>query len=216
MHLAVQGHRPISPSILPLISQRPSTPPTRCAAQITYLDGSNALIGAQQIGAFRLGLADSPESAALQKIVDPRTRLRFLETRELAAGTSQVNAIKRSVCVLSTTPGVPSCVAPAASAAGWDVLVVERARSGVEREADTALAVQMVGDALSLGLPPSDVEVTLLSGDRDFRHAVQMLKSRGFKVDVMAWKHSASPRLCEAASNYIPLDPYFELITFRA
>jgi hypothetical protein len=184
--------------------------------RFAYLDASNIFIGAQQVAAYRTGLATSPVSAASLGTIIPSTRLGLARLRALVLGTDQAAANARAVCVLSTKPGVTPPIVAAAKAAGWQPVVVQRAADGTEKEADTALAVEMVADVLSRGLPPQAVEITLLSGDRDFCPAIEALTKQGFRVDVMAWEHSTSHRVVGAASRFLPLDPHFDLVTFHA
>lgn len=185
-----------------------SIPPLRA-----YMDEMNTWIGAAQISAARLGLARSPQHAAELGVIDPALRLKFKQLREFGAGLDRSNS--RAVCVGSVKSEDDRRIQDPIARAGWIVQMPVRSVSGREKEVDTGLAVSMLEDQMLSGVHPADVEVTLICGDRDQLPAVRSLMRLGVRVDVAAWNHTASQDLIRAARRFIPLDDYFDTLTFR-
>ncbi len=189
-------------------------PPTPRCLQYAYLDLSNISIGAAHVSAARLGLATSPSSAAERGICDPALRLNFAALRQFTVGTAALSA--RTVCVGSIKVDGDCRISSATHRAGWLTDMHLRAKSGREKLVDTGLSVLMLEDLFLTDVDAAEVEVTLLSGDRDLLPAVKALKRRGFSVDVMAWQHTISDELKQAARRFISLDENFQFLTFRA
>jgi len=64
-----------------------------------------------------------------------------------------------------------------------------------------------VGIAMdTIRLAPKLDTVVLVSGDGDFRDLVEYLKAAGCRVEIMAFKKTASSKLIDAADEFIDLD----------
>lgn len=191
-----------------------SIPPSSntCAHANAYLDMSNIWISGAQVSAARLGMAASPSAAAQSGVFDRSYRLNFGSLRRFVVGGVDS---ARTICVGSLKAGGCDCIGDATQQAGWQTTMQVRAKSGREKAVDTSLSVFMVEDLLTTHVDPSEMDVTLLSGDRDLLPAVEAVMRRGFAVDVVAWDHSASTELRQIARRFISLDSYFNLLTFR-
>lgn len=93
------------------------------------------------------------------------------------------------------------------------MVVHDRNAANKEKKVDTSIAADMISDSYDLMNPAND-EVTLVSGDRDLVPAVEKLRSRGFKVDVVFWDH-ASTELKNSASSFVSLNPHLKLIALK-
>lgn len=178
-----------------------------------YMDVMNTWIGAAQCSAARLGLARSPQEACDLGVIDPALRINFRRLREFAVGGDASNS--RAVFVGSVKTETDRRIQDPAERAGWIARMPVRSPSGREKEVDTSIAVWMMEDQMLSGASPAAVEVTLICGDRDLLPAVQALTRIGVRVDVAAWRHTASQDLVRAAHRFIPLDDYFDTLTFR-
>ncbi|MEY6431236.1 NYN domain-containing protein [Thioalkalicoccus limnaeus] len=186
----------------PEFAAHPHSVPAQSLSGLYYLDFSNILGGANEVAKTRYHR-------------DIELRLHLAEMRNLGRRQNEPLRQIRATCVIpARMPLVP--VVGAAERAGWKVNPVEVAPNGAEKEADTTLVSEMAMSPLLPGVSPKTTTVTLFSGDRDFRHVVKQLKALGFLVIVMAWNHSTSHRLREAASLFVPLDSYFDRITYLA
>ena len=64
-----------------------------------------------------------------------------------------------------------------------------------------------VGIAMdTIRMAPKLDTMVLVSGDGDFRDLVEYLKASGCRVEVMAFKKTASSRLIDAADDFVDLD----------
>lgn len=196
---------PPHPGLPPL---NPSIPPLRA-----YMDVMNTWIGAAQVSAARLGLARTPQEAADRGVIDPTLRLKFKQLRQFALGSDVGKS--RAVFVGSVKTENDRRIQDSAERAFWIAHMPVRSASGREKEVDTGLAVRMLEDQMLSCAHPAKVEVTLICGDRDQVPAVQSLTRLGVRVDVVAWNHTASQDLIRSARRFIPLDDYFDALTFR-
>lgn len=109
---------------------------------------------------------------------------------------------------------------PAFTRNGWLTFVRELNVSRREKGVDTTLTAQMIEDgllgALRDDLDPANVRITLLAGDGDYIDPVTRLREYGYHVTVMAFAHTLSRALRQAASRSLELDPYFDQIVFYA
>lgn len=187
---------------------RPSIPRLR-----VYMDVMNTWMGAAQCSAAHIGLARTPQEASDLGIIDPALRLKFKGLREFGVGSDTRNS--RAVFVGSVKTETDRRIQDPAERAGWIARMPVRSISGREKEVDTGISVWMLEDQMLSGANPAEVEVTLICGDRDQVPAVQSLMRIGVRVDVAAWSHTASQDLIRAARRFIPLDDYFDTLTFR-
>ena len=67
----------------------------------------------------------------------------------------------------------------------------------------------MVGHSYELMDTAKD-EIMLVSGDRDLVPAVERLRKRNIKADMVFWEH-ASTELKPAASKFVSMNPHLDL-----
>ena len=180
-----------------------------------YLDASNIFLGGAAVSAYRRGMSPSPMIASESHVFDPQFRCNFTWLRQFAVGMDLAGTA-RAVCVGSNKAGSDGAVYRAAERAGWTAITPQRAVSGREKEVDTTLVVLLLEDALCHPAQSGDLDITLFSGDRDLLPAVKALQRRGRAVDIVAWEHTMSPELRQAARRFIALDRYFDFLCFYA
>ena len=95
---------------------------------------------------------------------------------------------------------------------GFRVTTYDRNAAGKEKKVDVAIAHQITKDAYSGAIRKGIDEITLVAGDKDYVPVVQDLVENGHVVDVAFWNHAAR-ELKEAASNFVPLDHYLDILT---
>ena len=78
----------------------------------------------------------------------------------------------------------------------------KRSDNMVEKGIDIALAV----DLLSLGYEKAYDIAVLVTGDGDFVRAVEVIKSRGLRVEVAMFESATNPELRRKADKFISLD----------
>lgn len=208
MPLVAAARPPSVPPQAGVLLARPSIPRLR-----VYMDVMNTWMGAAQYSAARLGLARTPQEASELGIIDPDLRLGFKRLREFAVGSDPSNS--RAVFFGSVKTETDRRIQDPAERAGWIAHMPVRSVNGREKEVDTGIAVGMLEDQMLSSANPAEVEVTLICGDRDQLPAVRSLTRMGVRVDVAAWSHATSQDLIRAARRFIPLDDYFETLTFR-
>lgn len=81
-------------------------------------------------------------------------------------------------------------------------------RLSVEKGVDVALVTKL----LALGFKGGFDTAIIVSGDADYIEAVKEVKNLGRRIEVAAFKDSASKELVEAADRFIPLDDFAEQI----
>jgi len=101
-------------------------------------------------------------------------------------------------------------------------------RGGVDRGEqempDRILQLQMLEDGFDHNGDPGIV--VLLTGDgagyykgAGFHRTIERLHGRGWRVEILSWRHACNKRMREWAENegvFIALDDYYEAITFMA
>lgn len=94
---------------------------------------------------------------------------------------------------------------------------------GEQNMPDRILQLRMLADALDYNGDPGIV--VLLTGDGSgylegagFHSTLERIHSRGWRVEILSWAHSCNRRMREWAERngvFVPLDDFFEAITFR-
>ena len=94
---------------------------------------------------------------------------------------------------------------------------------GEQQSPDQWLQLRMLEDGWDYNGDPG--VVALLTGDgagyvegRGFHSTLERMHRRGWKVEVLSWAHSCNRRMREWAEEqgaFVPLDDYYEAITFR-
>lgn len=174
-----------------------------------YVDNSNVWIEGMHVAAVKNGHAPSIWDAMDNKICDYSWKLDFGKLYQFAGG--ERSQVGRAV-LYGSRPPTNDSLWEIARKNGFEVVVYDRNASNKEKKIDTSIAADMVADSYERMDPAKD-EVTLVSGDRDLVPAVEKLRRRGLKVDVVFWDHAAK-ELKTAASSFVSLDPHFRLLSF--
>ena len=173
-----------------------------------YWDNSNIFISAQQVAAEREG--DS---------VRYRVRLHFRHLLELAHAGRE---IEHAIAVGSIPPELRH-VWNRLENEGVTVQLLERgALQGREQGVDQSLQTAMLRDAFDYNGNPGIA--VLLTGDGSgfadgvgFHADMQRMRNRGWRVEVLSWRHSCNRRMREWAEEegvFIALDDFYDSITF--
>ena len=178
-----------------------------------YWDNSNIFISAQQVAAEREG-----DSARY------RVCLHFRQLLELARAGRE---IEHAIAVGSIPPELRH-VWNRLENEGVKVQLLERGalqgREHFRREqgVDQALQTAMLRDAFDYNGNPGIA--VLLTGDGSgfadgvgFHADMQRMRSRGWRVEVISWRHSCNRRMREWAEEegvFIALDDFYDSVTF--
>ncbi len=173
-----------------------------------YWDNSNIFISAQQVAAEREGDA-----------VRYRVRLNFRHMLELALAGRE---IEHAIAVGSIPPEMRH-VWNRLENEGVTVQLLERgALQGREQGVDQSLQTAMLRDAFDYNGDPGIA--VLMTGDGSgfadgvgFHADLQRMRSRGWRVEVLSWRHSCNRRMREWAEEegvFIALDDFYDSITF--
>ena len=173
-----------------------------------YWDNSNTHISAQQV-AMELEGADAR----------PRVRIDFRNILELARAERE---IQHAVAVGSIPPELRH-VWNRLENEGVAVQLFERgAMHGTEQGVDQALQTAMLRDGLDYNGDPGIM--VLLTGDgsgfyagEGFHADLDRMHRRGWRIEVLSWRHSCSRRMREWAEEngkFIALDDYYHSVTF--
>lgn len=176
-------------------------------ANFLYVDNSNVWIEGMHVAAVENGIAPTVWDAMENRICDYSWKLDFGKLYGFAGGDAK--DVGRAVLYGSRPPKNDSLWAMAKQH-GFEVVVYDRNASNKEKKIDTSIAADMVADAYEL-MDPSKDEVTLVCGDRDLVPAVERVRKRGLKVDVVFWDHAAT-ELKAAASAFISLNAHLKLL----
>ena len=173
-----------------------------------YWDDSNIFISAQQVAAER-------ETEASRS----RVRLHFLNLLALAAAGRD---IEHAVAVGSIPPELRH-VWNRLENAGITVQLLERGSlQGREQGVDQVLQTAMLRDAFDHNGNPGIA--VLLTGDGagfddgvGFHADLERMRRRGWRIEVLSWRHSCNRRMREWAEQYgvfIALDDFYDSVTF--
>ena len=173
-----------------------------------YWDNSNVFIGAQAAAVEREG-----EAARF------RVRVHFRNLLELARRGRTVN---KAIAVGSIPPELRG-VWNRLENEGVAVELLERgALQGREQGVDQTLQTHMLRDTISYNGDPG--VAVLLAGDGSgfadgvgFHADLKRMHDRGWRVEVLSWRHSCARRMREWAEKngrFIALDDYYENVTF--
>ena len=173
-----------------------------------YWDNSNIYISAQQV-------ASNLEGAEAR----PRVRIDFRNMVELASAGRE---IERAIAVGSIPPELRH-VWNSLENEGVDVQLLERgAMRGTEQGVDQSLQTAMLRDGFDYNGDPG--VMVLLTGDGSgfyagvgFHADLERLHRRGWRIEVLSWRHSCNRRMREWAEDngkFIALDDYYHSVTF--
>lgn len=173
-----------------------------------YWDNSNLFIGAQQAAAVVEGDA-----------VRYRVRLDFRYLLDLAAAGRD---IEHAIAVGSVPPELRH-VWNRLENQGVTVQLLERGViQGREQGVDQSLQTAMLRDAFDHNGDPGIA--VLLTGDGagfadgvGFHADLERMRRRGWRIEVLSWRHSCNRRMREWAEQYglfIALDDFYDSVTF--
>ena len=173
-----------------------------------YWDNSNIFISAQQAAAELEGDA-----------VRYRVRLDFRHLLTLAAAARD---IEHAIAVGSIPPELRH-IWNRLENEGVTVQLLERgAIQGREQGVDQALQTTMLRDSLDYNGDPGIA--VMLTGDGagfddgvGFHADLERMRRRGWRIEVLSWRHSCNRRMREWAEQYgvfIALDDFYDSVTF--
>ena len=173
-----------------------------------YWDNSNIFISAQQVAIEREG-----ETARY------RTRIHFRNFLELACSGRE---IEHAVAVGSVPPELRH-VWNRLEGEGILVHLLERcAMEGREQGVDQTLQTAMLRDSLDYNGDPGIA--VMLTGDGagftggvGFHADLERMHRRGWRIEVLSWRHSCNPRMREWAEEngiFVALDDFYDSVTF--
>ena len=173
-----------------------------------YWDNSNIFISAQEVAAEREG-----ETAR------SRVRIHF---RNLLKLVRREREIERATAVGSIPPELRG-VWNRLENEGVEVALLERGSPhGREQGVDQLLQTQMLRDTIDYNGDPG--AAVLLTGDGSgfsdgvgFHADLKRMHGKGWKVEVLSWRHSCARRMREWAEEngrFIALDDYYDNVTF--
>ena len=173
-----------------------------------YWDNSNIFISAQQV-------ATEIEGDGVRY----RVRLHFRHLLDLACAGRE---IEHAIAVGSVPPELRH-VWNRMENEGFTVQLLERgALQGREQGVDQALQTAMLRDAFDYNGDPGIA--VLLTGDGSgfadgvgFHADLERMKRRGWRIEVLSWRHSCNRRMREWAEGngiFIALDDFYNSVTF--
>ena len=173
-----------------------------------YWDNSNIFISAQEVAMEHEGDA-----------VRYRVRLDFHHLLELVRAGRE---IEHAVAVGSIPPELRH-VWNRLENEGVTVQLLERgALQGREQGVDQTLQIAMMRDAFDYNGDPGIA--VLLTGDGSgfddgvgFHADLERMRNRGWRIEVLSWRHSCNRRMREWAEEYgsfIALDDFYDSVTF--
>jgi uncharacterized LabA/DUF88 family protein len=175
-----------------------------------YVDNSNVWIEGMHVSAAAQGIAPDIWAALQYRICDYQWKIDFGKLYEFAGGQS--SEVGRAVLYGSRPPANDSLWSMA-ERKGFEVIVHDRNVANKEKKVDTNIVTDMVSDSYEL-MKPGEDEITLVAGDADYVPTIEKLRARGFTVHVVFWDH-ASRELQDAATKFIPLNPYLEHLKLK-
>ena len=173
-----------------------------------YWDNSNIFIGARDVAVEREGAS-------------ARHRLR-VDFRNLLELASAGRDIEHAIAVGSVPPELRH-VWNRMENEGVTVQLLERgALDGREHGVDQTLQTAMLRDAFDYNGNPGIA--VLLTGDGSgfvdgvgFHADLERMHQRGWRIEVLSWRHSCNRRMREWAEQngtFVPLDDFYDSITF--
>lgn len=167
-----------------------------------YWDDSNIFISAEQVAIDREGEA-----------VRSRVRIHFRNLLELARAGRE---IEHAVAVGSIPPELRH-VWNRLENEGVTVHLLERgAVQGREQGVDQVLQTAMLRDGFDYNGEPG-IAVLLTGDGAGFDADLERMRRRGWRVEVVSWRHSCNRRMREWAEEngqFIALDDFYDSVTF--
>ena len=169
-----------------------------------FVDGSYAMLGAQQLSAVRRGYAGSVVEAKERGICDRAAQLHYRRLRDFLVGPDSRSPVR----LFTSAPDESSAlrIGRLMRDCGFLPYIALRAGGSREKRVDTEMAISLVEETCEL---PRGAVVTLVAGDDDFTPAVQRLVRRGLKIDLVGWEYSISRELRSLARRVLMLDQHF-------
>ena len=167
-----------------------------------YWDNSNIFISARHVAAEREG-------------GDARYRVR-IDFRNLLTLASAGRPVEHAVAVGSIPPELRH-VWNRLEGEGVTVQLFERgAIGGREQAVDHALQTAMLRDGYDHNGHPG-IAVMLTGDGAGFQADLDRMFSRGWKIEVISWRHSCNSRMrkwAERNGRFIALDDFYQSVTF--
>ena len=179
-------------------------------ANLLYVDNSNVWIEGMRVSAVQKGIIPDIRTAMDGNILDHGWKLDYGRLFGFAGG--QKAEVKRAVLYGSIPPRNDSLWA-AAKHKGFEVVTHDRNIQNKEKKIDVNIASDMVADSYEL-LDVERDEITLVAGDKDYVPAIERLRRRDVKVEVVFWAHAAQ-ELKQACTRFTPLDEYIEHLQLK-
>lgn len=181
-----------------------------------FLDNSNLLHEGQRLAGLRRGWARSIWEAQSLGVLDPSWRMSYQ-----ALGEALRTAVGRVVQPHAFASFSTKCN-PIAShrieqelrRCGWAAHILPRFAGRGEKGVDVELASTMAYVAAT-EVDRIKSAVCLIAGDADYVPLVELLRTRGYRVDVAFWGHAATA-LKRAATEFIDLDAWYNDITLHS
>ena len=174
----------------------------------TYVDNSNVFIEGQRVSAVQRGFVEDIVTAMNHHVIDHDWRLDYGALHDIACG--QLAEIGAAYLWGSPPPG--DSFWRMVERYGFKVTTYDRNAAGREKKVDVAIAHQITKDAYSGVIKKEIDEITLVAGDKDYVPVIVDLVNNGYTFDVVFWSHAAR-ELKEAASKFVALDPYLNVLT---
>lgn len=172
---------------------------------VVVVDNSNIFIEGQKYSARRKGVKQSQHPGRDPQ--DPSWRIDFgALLSEIASGRTVATAI-----LVGSRPPQNDSVWGMADNAGFKVTVHDRSSSGGEKAVDTELVAQGTEVICTAN---EEMDLALLSGDRDFLPLVTMAQRRKWSVEMWAFKNSFNSvgQMATTVNSIMPLDDVFDKI----
>lgn len=171
---------------------------------VIVVDNSNVFIEGQKFSAKKKGQSTPAGSKDSQ---DPSWRIQF---GDLLSQVSSGRQVEKAILVGSRPPQNDK-VWEMAKNSGFDVTVHDRTFAGGEKAVDTELVAQ--GTEI-ICLSSEEMDLAILSGDRDFIPLVKMAQKRNWKVEMWAFKNSfnSTGEMASTVDEIRPLDDVFDSI----
>ena len=171
-----------------------------------FIDGSNLFIEGMRLSSH-VRSGDSAQPVYQHQGFDFDFRI---DLRRLNAILGGVGSPIKPLLVGSRSEN-SDIVFESAAWCGFDTVVYERDSHNREKKVDATITMRALLAALD-GTPET-TRIVIVAGDSDYVPVVVELRKRGYEVEVVFWEHG-SRELQSAASRFIALDPYLELLRY--
>ena len=172
---------------------------------VIIVDNSNVFIEGQKFSAKSKGVYRSATD-----LYDPQDTSWRIDFGKLLLSVANGRSVKSAILVGSRPPKNDT-VWKAAELSGFVVTVHERNSHNKEKAVDTELVAQGTEIICTL---PDQLDLAILSGDRDFIPLVSVAHRRNWLVEMWAFRNAYNPEgpMAKAVNMVYPLDNIFDEI----